>query len=225
MHVFCYVCSVAVRGSFLSKAVYTFSLNGNVSGLRRLWATPITWNSTCSLIALNPRFKCLISAKILCNTTALAHVSPRLLRSKLQSRKFGFEAHDEHLFIITHQVSAGSVPSVHARVWPTLSAKSLWLTPPSCPPNKRTQTSPNAHKTYELWFKQIIWEIDRYKSRSFDFATTEYRHTQYPDSATHANKDVECSYKLPCPVLKLSIFFEGSCHPRRALQHYQQSPA
>ena len=76
----------------------------------------------------------------------------------LMSTKAGFEAHDEHLFIVIHQTcvaarsvassmrararaSAGATPSLHrARIF-TL-----------CPRPSR--------RSYELWFKQILWELD-----------------------------------------------------------------
>jgi tryptophan 2,3-dioxygenase len=76
----------------------------------------------------------------------------------LMSTKAGFEAHDEHLFIVIHQtcVVARSVapsalhrsPRAHALARIDLSNIPLPL---------------HAHarcRSYELWFKQILWELD-----------------------------------------------------------------
>lgn len=63
---------------------------------------------------------------------------------RLQSAESNRPVHDEHLFIITHQGIKQSAAFV--------SILKLFV-------SKRF-FSASIHPAYELWFKQIIWEID-----------------------------------------------------------------
>ena len=70
---------------------------------------------------------------------------------KLKSTEAGFEAHDEHLFIVIHQTCV-AVCRLRARphIPPFAHLLSLSLYFAHSPPTRR----------YELWFLQILWELD-----------------------------------------------------------------